>query len=63
MMAGLMALARHPKQHEHDWNVNPITARCIGVYNQRVRGYNAKRTIQGAIMLYKLRIRNVNSWD
>ena len=33
MMAGLLQLSKHAKQHEHDWNLNPITERCIRVYN------------------------------
>ena len=51
MMAGLLELSKRDKKHEHDWNTNPITANCIAVYTEKVQGYNAKRTIQGALML------------
>ena len=45
LMAGLLELSKRDKKHEHNWNTNPITARCIKVYKERARGYNAKRTI------------------
>lgn len=63
LMAGLLELAKRDKKHEHNWNTNPITARCIKVYKEKVRGYNAKRTIQGALMLHLLRIRSGQSWE
>ena len=62
MMAGLLELAKRDRKHEFDWNTNPITATCLQVYTQKVRGYNAKRTIQGALMLRQLRIRNPLAW-
>ena len=62
MMAGLLELAKRDRKQQHDWNTNPITANCLQVYTQKVRGYNAKRTIQGALMLRQLRIRNPLAW-
>lgn len=63
MMAGLLELSRRDNKQKHDWNTNPITSKCIQVYNKKVVGYNAKRTIQGALMLNMLRIRNVHAWE
>lgn len=51
MMAGLLELSRRRDQTKHDWNVNPITAKCVQIYTQKVVGYNASRTLQGLIML------------
>ena len=62
MMAGLLELSRRDKGHKHDWNTNPITAKCIRTYVDKARGYNAKRTIQGAMMLHMLRIRSPKAW-
>lgn len=62
-MAGLLELAKRDKKQNHDWNTNPITAQCIRTYKESVRGYNAKRTIQGALMLHMLRIRNAEAWE
>ena len=45
MMAGLLELSKRDKKNKHDWNYNPITARCIQEYTKKVKGYNAKRTI------------------
>ena len=33
MMAGLLELAKHDPKGVHNWNQNPITAKCIRVYN------------------------------
>ena len=63
MMAGLLELIRKDKKGLYDWNTNPITAKCIEKYTAQVRGYNAKRTIQGAMMLSMLRIRDPKAWD
>lgn len=51
MMAGLLELSRRDKKGKHDWNVNPITARCVSVYTAKVEGYNSTRLLQGLLML------------
>ena len=58
MMAGLLELSKRDKKKEHDWNINPITAKCVQIYTEKVRGYNSKRTIQGILMLHMLRLHN-----
>lgn len=63
MMAGLLELSRRDRAKEHNWNTNPITAKCIHVYKDKLQGYNAKRTIQGALMLQMLRIRRADVWE
>ena len=63
MMGGLIELSRRDKKREHDWNVNPITAKCIQVYNDKVKGYNSKRVMQGLLMLHMLRIHNLDAWS
>jgi len=63
MMGGLLELTKRDKKREHDWNVNPITAKCVQVYNAKVKGYNSKRVIQGLLMLHMLRIHNLEAWS
>ena len=62
LMAGLLELAKRDKRSLHDWNANPIAQKCIEIYTQKLPGYNAKRVLQGALMLSKLRIRNREAW-
>ena len=59
----MLELAKRDNKHEHNWNVNPITAKCVQVYNNKIKGFNAKRTIQGALMLHMLRINNATAWE
>ena len=61
-MGGLLELAKRDRKQEHDWNVNPITSKCVQIYNNKVCGYNSKRTIQGALMLTMLRVHNEEAW-
>ena len=63
MMAGLLELADRDRKQVHNWNTNPITAKCIRIYCEKVKGYNAKRTVQGVLMLKFLRIQNFKAWE
>ena len=56
MMGGLLELAKRDREKKYNWNQHPITAKCIKLYVKLVQGYNAKRVIQGALMLNLLRI-------
>jgi hypothetical protein len=29
LISGLIELGKRDKNHEHDWNLHPITAKCI----------------------------------
>ena len=45
MLAGLGELYKRDKKQVHNWNTNPITAKCIDVYCRRVKGYNARHVL------------------
>ena len=63
MMGGLLELAKRDRAQKYNWNQHPITARCIKTYARLVQGYNAKRVIQGALMLSLLRIHHPKAWE
>ena len=45
LIGGLLELAKRDDQEKFNWNNNPITAKCIRRYNDKIKGFNAKRTI------------------
>ena len=63
MMGGLLELAKRDREQKYNWNQHPITSKCIKLYVKLVQGYNAKRVIQGALMLNLLRIQHPKAWE
>ena len=63
MMGGLLELAKRDRAQKFDWNQHPITSKCIKLYTKLCQGYNAKRVIQGALMLNLLRIHHPKAWE
>lgn len=42
LVGGLCELANRDSKQEFDWNIHPVTARCIGELKKRISQLNAK---------------------
>lgn len=45
LISGLIELGKRDKNNEHDWNLHPITAKCIKDLKLRIPTLNAKNVL------------------
>ena len=62
LISGMIELGKRDKNHEHDWNRHPISAKCIKDLKQRIPTLNAKNVLQSSIVLDSLKIIDSEAW-